>query len=118
MLEREKLEREVHQLRQIIKADAYALASKSTPIVDRARLQKQIAIRTTMWAGLSKELISGVSSLGAAEPRGPRAQAKAYPRSEAHEGRVATNRSALLARIQEIRQAQAKSKSKLGAHRP
>ena len=29
MIEREKLEREIHQLRQIIRADAYALASKS-----------------------------------------------------------------------------------------
>ena len=65
MLEREKLEREVHQLRQIIRADAFALVSKSTPVADRARLQKQIAIRTTMWLGLSKEL-SGNSSLGAA----------------------------------------------------
>ncbi len=90
MLEREKLEREIHQLRQIIWADAYALASKSTPIADRAGLQKQIAIRTNMWVGLSKEL-SGASSLGTAEPRGPRAQAKAYPRSEAHEGRLASN---------------------------
>jgi hypothetical protein len=72
-----------------------------------------IAIRTTMWAGLSKELISGVSNLGTAEQRGPRAQAKAYPRSEAHEGRVPQTRSALLARIKEIKQTQAKSKSKL-----
>ena len=90
MLEREVLEREIHQLRQIIWADAYALTSKATPITDRARLQKQIAIRTTMWVGLSKEL-SGASSLGTAEPRGPRAQAKAYPRSEANEGSVAAN---------------------------
>jgi hypothetical protein len=84
------MEREVHQLRQIIRADAYALASKSTPIADRARLQKQIAIRTTMRVGLSKELSVG-SSLGTAEPRGSHAQAKAYSRSEAHEGRVAAN---------------------------
>ena len=90
MLERENLEREVHQLRQIIRADAYALASKSTPIADKARLQKQIDIRTALWAGLLKQL-SGASSLGTAEPRGPRAQAKAYPRSEAHEGQVAAN---------------------------
>jgi hypothetical protein len=40
MIEREKLEREVHQLNQIIKADAFALVSKSTPIADRARLLK------------------------------------------------------------------------------
>jgi hypothetical protein len=87
MIEREVLEREIHQLRQIIRADAI---SKATPITDRARLQKQIAIRTTMWVGLSKEL-SGASSLGTAEPRGPHAQAKAYPRGEAHEGGIATN---------------------------
>jgi hypothetical protein len=88
MIEREVLEREVHQLRQIIRADAYALGSKSTPVVDRGRLQKQIAMRTTLWAGLSKEL-SGGSSLGTADSRGP--HAKAYSRSEAHEGRIAIN---------------------------
>jgi hypothetical protein len=36
MIEREVLDREIHQLRQIIRADAYALASKSTPVADRA----------------------------------------------------------------------------------
>jgi hypothetical protein len=90
MLEREELEREIHQLTQIIRANAYALVSKSTPIADRARLRKQIDIRTTMWSGLLKQL-SGDSSLGTAEPGGPRAQAKAYSRSEAHEGSIATN---------------------------
>jgi hypothetical protein len=35
MIEREKIEREIHQLRQIIRADAFALASKSTRIADR-----------------------------------------------------------------------------------
>ena len=90
MIEREVLEREIHQLRQVIRADAYALASKSTPIADRVRLQEQIAIRTTMRVGLSKEL-SGGSSLGTAEPRGSHAQAKAYSRSQANEGRVAEN---------------------------
>jgi hypothetical protein len=90
MIEREVLEREIHQLRQIIRADAYALASKSTPLSDRVRLQKQIAIRTATWNGLLKQL-SGDSSLDTAEPRGPRAQAKAYSRSEAHEGRPASN---------------------------
>jgi hypothetical protein len=64
MRERERLVREVHQLCQIIRADAHALGSKSTPVADRVRLKKQIAIRTTMWVGLSKEL-SGDSSLGA-----------------------------------------------------
>jgi hypothetical protein len=90
VIEREKLEREIYQLTQIIGADAYALVSKSTPIADRAGLQKQIDIRTTMWAGLLKQL-GGDSSLDAAELRGANAQAKAYPRSEAHEGRVASN---------------------------
>ena len=90
MIEREKIEREIHQLRQIIRADAFALASKFTRFADRARLQKQIAIRTTLWVGLLKQL-SGASSLGTAEPRDLRAQAKAYPRSEAHEGQVAAN---------------------------
>ena len=74
MIEREKLEREIHQLTQIIGANAFALVSKSTPIADRARLQKQTAIRTTMWAGLLKQL-GGDSSLGTAELRGAHAQA-------------------------------------------
>ena len=90
MIEREKIEREIHQLTQIIAADAFALASRSTPSADRAGLQKQIEIRSALWAGLLKQL-SGVSSLSTAELRGPRAQAKAYPRSEANEGRVAAN---------------------------
>jgi hypothetical protein len=89
-MERKKLEREIYQLTQIIAANAYALVSKSTPVADRAGLQKQIDIRTTTWASLLKQL-GGDSSLGAAEPRGAYAQAKAYPRSEAHEGRIATN---------------------------
>lgn len=62
MIEPEKLAREIHQLTQIIAADAFALASKSTPIADRAGLRKQIDIRTTMCAGLVKQL-SGVSTL-------------------------------------------------------
>jgi hypothetical protein len=90
MIERERLEREIYQLTQIIAANAFALAFKSTPIADRGGLQKQIEIRSAMWAGLLKQL-SGDSSLGSAEPRGPRAQAKAYPRSEADEGRIASN---------------------------
>ena len=90
MPEREMLEREIHQLRQIIGANADALISKSTPIADRARLRTQIDIRTAMRSGLLKQL-SGVSSLGTAEPRGSRAQVKAYSRSEAHKGRIAAN---------------------------
>jgi len=61
-MEREKLEREIYQLTQIIGADAFALVSKSTPVADRAGLRTQIDIRTTMWAGLLKQL-SGDSSL-------------------------------------------------------
>jgi hypothetical protein len=49
MTEREKLEREIHQLTQIIGANAFALAAKSTPGADRAGLQKQIAIRSALW---------------------------------------------------------------------
>ena len=89
-MEREKLEREIYQLIQIIAANAYALVSKSTPVADRAGLQKQIAIRTIIWAALLKQL-GDDSSLGAAELRGVNAQAKAYPRSEAHEGHIASN---------------------------
>jgi hypothetical protein len=89
-MERKKLEREIYQLTQIIAANAYALVSKSTPVADRAGLQKQIDIRTTTWASLLKQL-GGDSSLDTAELRGAHAQAKAYPRSEAHEGRITTN---------------------------
>jgi hypothetical protein len=89
-MEREKLEREIYQLTQIIAANAYALVSKSTPVADRAGLQKQIDIRTIMWAALLKQL-GDDSSLGAAELRGANAQANAYPRSEAHEGHIASN---------------------------
>jgi hypothetical protein len=90
MIERETIEREIHQLTQIIAANAFALASRSTPNADRVGLQKQIEIRSILWAGLLKQL-SGASSLSPAELRGPRAQAKAYPRSEAREGQVAAN---------------------------
>ena len=90
MIEREKIEREIHQLTQIIAANAFALSSRSTPNADRVGLQKQIEIRSVLWAGLLKRL-SGASSLSPAELKGPRAQAKAYPRSEAHEGQAAAN---------------------------
>ena len=90
MIEREKIEREIHQLTQIIAANAFALASRSTPNADRVGLQKQIEIRSILWTGLLKQL-SGASSLSPAELRGPRAQTKAYPRSEAHEGHVAAS---------------------------
>jgi hypothetical protein len=74
LADRKKLEREIHQLTQIIGADAFALASRSTPVADRAGLLKQIEIRSTLWAGLLKRL-SGASSLSAAELKGPHAQA-------------------------------------------
>jgi hypothetical protein len=90
MIEREKIEREIHQLTQIIAANAFALASTTTPNADRVGVQKQIEVRSVLWAGLLKQL-SGASSLSPAELRGPRAQAKAYPRSEAHEGQAAAN---------------------------
>jgi hypothetical protein len=90
MIEREKLEREIHQLAQIIGSNAFALASKSTPIADRAGLQKQIEIRSALWAGLLKQL-GGASSLGTAALGGPHAQAKEPVRSEAHQGGTATN---------------------------
>jgi hypothetical protein len=62
-MEREKLEREIYQLTQIISANAYALGSKFTPVADRAALQKQIDIRTAMWAGLLKQLGSDSQSI-------------------------------------------------------
>jgi hypothetical protein len=116
MPEREMLEREVRQLRQI-RADAFALVSKSTPVADLARLRKQIDIRTATWRGLLKQL-SGVSSLDTAEPRGSRAQAKASSRSKAHEGRAAINLSSPAHLHQVIKHTQATSRSKLGDHEP
>ena len=56
MMEREKLEREIHQLTQIIGSNAFALASKSTRIADRAGLQKQIEMRTAQRDGLLKHV--------------------------------------------------------------
>jgi hypothetical protein len=56
MVERENLEREIHQLTQIIGSDAWALACKSTPGEDRAVLQKQIAIRTAVRDSLLKHV--------------------------------------------------------------
>jgi hypothetical protein len=56
MIEREKLEREIHQLTQIIGSNAYALASRSTPSADKAGLQKQIEIRTAVRDGLLKHV--------------------------------------------------------------
>jgi hypothetical protein len=88
MTEHEKLEREIHQLTQIIGANAFALAAKSTPSADRAGLRRQIEIRSARWADLLKQL-SGPSSLGAAELRGPHAQAQGRARSEAHQGKFA-----------------------------
>jgi hypothetical protein len=90
MTERDRLEREIHQLTQIIAANVFALASRSTPNADRAGLQRQIKIRSALWAGLLKQL-SGASNLETTEPGGPRAQAEAYSRSQAHEGRIAGN---------------------------
>jgi hypothetical protein len=91
MTERDRLEREIHQLTQIIAADAFALASKSTPGADRAGLQRQIAIRSAQWAGLLKKL-SGASTLETTELGVvPRAQAEARSRSQAHQGDIAAN---------------------------
>ena len=117
MTEREKLEREIHQLTQIIGANAFALAAKSTPGADRAGLQKQIAIRSARWAGLLKRL-SGASSLSAAELRGPMRKPKHLHEAKLIKGALPQTRSALLARIKEIKQAQAKSRSKSGVRGP
>ncbi len=88
MADRETLEGEIHQLTQIIGADAFALASKSTPVADRAGLLKQIEIRSALWAGLLKRL-SDASSPSAAELKGRHAQANGTARSSAHHGDVA-----------------------------
>jgi hypothetical protein len=90
MTERDRLEREIHQLTQIIAADAFALASKSTPGADRAGLQRQIAIRSAQWAGLLKKL-SGASTLETTELGVSRAQDEADLRSQAHQGDIAVN---------------------------
>ena len=88
MADREKLEREIHQLTQIIGAQAFALAARSTPIADQAQLLKQIERQGALWAGLLKRL-SGASSPSAAELKGSHAQAKAAARSGAHQGGIA-----------------------------
>ena len=86
MLEREKLEHEIYQLRQIIRADVFALASKSTRATDRAGLQRQIEIRS----GILKRL-SGDLNLGTAEPRGPHAQPNHSHEAKLTKGQVAAN---------------------------
>ena len=99
MTEREKLEREVRQLTQIIRANAFALARKSTPHADRAGLQRQMELRAAMRRGLSKQL-GGASNLATAElgalhggaHGSPHAPAAAYSRSQAHEGNVVGDR--------------------------
>jgi hypothetical protein len=50
MIEREKMDREIHQLTQIVAANAFALASRSTPNADRVGLQRQIEIRSALWS--------------------------------------------------------------------
>ncbi len=90
MTERDRLEREIRQLTQIIAADAFALASRSTPGADRAGLQRQIGIRSARWAALLKQL-SGASTQETTEPGVPRAQVEARLRSQAHQGDIAAN---------------------------
>lgn len=90
MTERDRLEREIRQLTQIIAADAFALASKSTSGADRAGLQRQIGIRSARWAALLKQL-GGASTLETTESGVPRAQAEARLRSQAHQGDIAAN---------------------------
>ena len=90
MTERDRLEREIHQLTQIIAANSFALASRSTPGADRAALQRQIAIRSARWAGLLKQL-SDASTLETTEPGVSRAQDEADLRSQAHQGDIAVN---------------------------
>ena len=90
MTERDRLEREIHQLTQIIAANSFALASKSTPGADRAGLQKQIGIRSARWAALLKQL-SGASTLETTELGVPRAQIEGRSRSQAHQGDIAAN---------------------------
>ncbi len=119
MTEREKLEREIHQLAQIIAADAYALTSKSTPIADRAGLRKQLDMRTTMYTGSSlKQLRPRLRPTAVARLRGPRAQAKHNHEAKLTKGVLPPTRSALLARIKAIKQAHAKSKRSLAFTRP
>jgi hypothetical protein len=70
-----------------------------------------------MWSDLLKQL-SGDSSLA---PRNREAHVRKQKHS--HEakltkGALTATRSALLVRIKEIKQTHAKSKSKIGAHRP
>jgi hypothetical protein len=90
MTERDKLEHEIYQLTQIITANAFALASRSTPIADRAGLQRQIRIRSATCTGLLKRL-SGASDLATTKPGGPHAQAEADLPGQAHQRGIAAN---------------------------
>jgi hypothetical protein len=116
-MEREKLEREIHQLTQIIRANTYALVSKSTPIMDRGQTAKAIDIRTTMWAGLLKQL-SGAQAWAPRNREAHVRKPKHIHEAKLTKGALPPIRSALLAQIKEIKQTHAKSKSKIGVHRP
>jgi|HubBroStandDraft_6_1064221.scaffolds.fasta_scaffold11656_10 hypothetical protein len=73
-MEREKLEREIHQLTQIIGRMLSLWFPSPRPSRTGPDCKKQIDIRTTIWAGLLKQL-GGDSRLGTAELRGAHAQA-------------------------------------------
>jgi hypothetical protein len=90
MPEREMLEREVHQLHQIIRADAFALASQSTSIADRARLRHQMNLRSALQSGLLKRL-SDAATPDTGEPVGSPVQAKASWPSGARPAHPAVN---------------------------
>jgi hypothetical protein len=93
MTEREKLEREVRQLTQIMRANAFALARESTPHADRAGLQRQMEVRAAMRRGVSKQLgCASNLAVGRGAQGNPHAQAAAYSRSQAHEGNVVGDR--------------------------
>jgi hypothetical protein len=118
MADREKLAREIHQLTQIIGAQAFALAARSTPIADQAQLLKQIERQGALWAGLLKRL-SGTSP-NAAELKVAVRKPKARHEAVLTVGTLPQTRTALLKRIKEIEQARAKSKTKPkpGGRRP
>ena len=84
------LERELHQLRQIIRADAFALASSSTPQRGSGQAANADRRTTAIQSGLLKRL-GDVSSTRAAEAGGTHAQAKASAPGKADEGQAAAH---------------------------
>ena len=58
MTEREKLEREIYELSQIVGADSGALRAASTPEMDKVNLRRAVELRAARRSRLKESLTS------------------------------------------------------------